>query len=230
MFFAREGRGLPQLDTNADKNAAENNDPGIELALFRSPGWPYSVFPDNSIASVTGEYRLRFSARSVLQTEGLAFHKGTRPVPMNFRARKPTGHDIAEDVRATGGIIDVLPEGGVYETTVYLLAGQTVEYGLLGLPSPQIDAQGKTGYYRYSPFPEGGREGNRHRPRLHGGEQGRRQKTNRRLQEVQGHPRLEGRLCSKPAPTRPEFTAAVGSVRNRHTGTFLRPPRDRGDA
>ncbi len=66
---------------------------------------------------------------------------GTQPVPMNFRARKPTNHDIAEDVRVTGGIIDVQPEGGVYETTVYLLAGQTIEYGMLGLPVPQIDAQ-----------------------------------------------------------------------------------------
>jgi hypothetical protein len=78
---------------------------------------------------------------------------------MNFRARKPTNHDIAEEVRVTGGIIDVQPEGGVYETTVYLLAGQTIEYGMLGLPVPQIDAQGKTGYYRYPPFPEGGQPG-----------------------------------------------------------------------
>jgi membrane peptidoglycan carboxypeptidase len=78
---------------------------------------------------------------------------------MNFRARKPTNHDIAEDVRVTGGIIDVQPEGGVYETTVYLLAGQTIEYGMLGLPVPQIDAQGKTGYYRYPPLPEGGQPG-----------------------------------------------------------------------
>jgi hypothetical protein len=102
---------------------------------------------------------VRFSAHSVLQTEGFVFKKGTQPVPMNFRARKPTNHDIAEDVRVTGGIIDVQPEGGVYETTVYLLAGQTIEYGMLGLPVPQIDAQGKTGHYRYPPFPEGGQPG-----------------------------------------------------------------------
>jgi len=78
---------------------------------------------------------------------------------MTFRSRKPTNHDIAEDVRVTGGIIDVQPGGGVYETTVHLLAGQTIEYGLLGLPTPQIDAQGRTGYYRYPPFPDGGQPG-----------------------------------------------------------------------
>jgi len=159
LFYARDGKGF-DLDA---KNWAEQKeaapDPNIEFALFRSPGWPYAVYPKNIIASATGEYRVRFSARSVLQTEGFVLKKGTQPVPMNFRARKPTNHDIAEDVRVTGGIIDVQPDGGVHETTVYLLAGQTIEYGMLGLPVPQIDAQGKTGYYRYPPFPEGGQPG-----------------------------------------------------------------------
>ena len=159
MFYARDGKGLATLDQQADEVAKDRDDPSLELALFRSPGWPYAVYPKNIIASATGEYRVRFSAQSVLQTEGLIFKPGTRPVPMNFRARKPTNHDIAEDVRATGGVIDVQPGGGVYETTVYLLAGQTIEYGLLGLPAPQIDAQGKVGYYRYPPLPEGGQPG-----------------------------------------------------------------------
>jgi hypothetical protein len=159
LFYARDGKGF-DVDS---KNWAEPNetepDPNIEFALFRSPGWPYAVYPKNVIAYATGEYRVRFSARSVLQVEGFELKKGTQSVPMNFRARKPTNHDIAEDVRVTGGIIDVQPEGGVYETTVYLLAGQTIEYGMLGLPVPQIDAQGKTGSYRYPPFPDGGQPG-----------------------------------------------------------------------
>ena len=78
---------------------------------------------------------------------------------MTFRARKLTDHDIAEDVRSTGGILDIQSAGGVYETTVYLNQGQTIEYGLLGLPSPQIDAEGRTGYFRYPPFPAGGQPG-----------------------------------------------------------------------
>ena len=84
---------------------------------------------------------------------------------MTFRSRRPTNHDIAEDVRSTGGIIDVHPEGGagpangIYETTVYLNAGQTIEYGLLGLPAPQPDVKGITALYRYPPFPAGGQPG-----------------------------------------------------------------------
>jgi len=34
-----------------------------------------------------------------------------------------------------------------------------VEYGLLGLPVPQVDAEGKTGEYRYPPLPPGGQPG-----------------------------------------------------------------------
>jgi hypothetical protein len=159
MFYARDGKGLATLNDKEQQAAIATDDPALELALFRSPGWPYAVYPSKILATATGEYRVRFSARSVLQTEGFVLNKGTRPVPMNFRSRKPTNHDQAEEVRMTGGIIDVQPEGGVYETTVYLLAGQTIEYGMLGLPTPQIDAQGKTGYYRFPPFPEGGQPG-----------------------------------------------------------------------
>jgi mono/diheme cytochrome c family protein len=159
LFYARDGR---RVDLEANKPVQGDPvapDSGLEFALFRSPGWPYAVYPQTIRASATGDYRVRFSARSVVQTADFACERGTRPVPLTFRARKPTNHDIAEDVRITGGIIDVQPEGGIYETTVHLLAGQTLEYGLLGLPVPQIDAQGKTGYYRYPPFPEGGQPG-----------------------------------------------------------------------
>lgn len=159
MFYARDGKGLAELNVEEQQRAMATDDPSLEMVLFRSPGWPYAVFPAKTLATATGEYRVRFSARSVLQTEGFVLRKGMRPVPMNFRSRKPTSHDQAEDVRMTGGIIDVQPEGGVYETTVYLLAGQTIEYGMLGLPVPQIDALGRTGYYRFPPFPEGGQPG-----------------------------------------------------------------------
>ena len=159
LFYARNGMGFDLDEKNADSSKETDFDPDIELGLFRSPGWPYAVYPKTLIASATGEYLVRFSARSVLQTAGFVFKEGTQPVPMNFRARKPSSHDIAEDVRVTGGMIDVQPEGGVYETKVYLLRGQTIEYGLLGLPAPQIDAQGKTGYYRYPPLPEAGQPG-----------------------------------------------------------------------
>ena len=76
-----------------------------------------------------------------------------------LRSRKPTNHDIAEDTRSTGGIIDIQPEGGVYETTVRLAAGQTIEYGLLGLPAPQPDVKGMTAAYRFAPFPADGHPG-----------------------------------------------------------------------
>ena len=159
LFFSRDSKGIDLELRAPPKGQKDEPDPSVELALFRSPGWPYAVWPDKLIAHTSGEYRVRFSARSVVQLNDFVLKPGTRSVPMTFRARKPTNHDIAENVRPTGGIIDILPEGRAYETIVYLQEGQTIEYGLLGLPSPQIDAQGKTGYYRYPPFPEGGQPG-----------------------------------------------------------------------
>ena len=159
LFFSRDSKGI-DLELRAPPRGYKHEpDPSVELALFRSPGWPYAVWPHKLIAHTAGEYRVRFSARSVVQLKDFVLKRGTRSVPMTFRARKPTNHDIAENVRPTGGILDILPEGRVHETTVYLKEGETIEYGLLGLPSPEIDAQGKTGYYRYPPFPEGGQPG-----------------------------------------------------------------------
>jgi hypothetical protein len=157
MFFARDSKGI---DSNEKGDEA---DPTVEMAMFRSPGWPYAIFPKKLVTAVDGDYRVRFSARAVLQTEGFLLKPATQPVPMTFRSRRPTNHDIAEDVRSVGGIIDIQPNAkpgvGVYETIVRLGAGQTVEYGLLGLPVPQPDAQGITGSYRFPPFPEGGQPG-----------------------------------------------------------------------
>ena len=159
LFFSRDSKGIDLEMRSPPRGYKHEPDPSVELALFRSPGWPYAVWPYKWIAPTAGEYRVRFSARSVVQLKDFVLKRGTRSVPMTFRARKPTNHDIAENVRPTGGIIDILPEGRVHETTVFLQEGETIEYGLLGLPSPEIDAQGKTGYYRYPPFPEGGQPG-----------------------------------------------------------------------
>jgi mono/diheme cytochrome c family protein len=153
MFFARDSKGI---DSNEKGDEA---DPTVEMAMFRSPGWPYAIFPKKLVTTIAGDYRVRFSARAVLQTQGFLLKPATQSVPMTFRSRRPTNHDIAEDVRSVGGIIDVQPGGGVYETIVQLGAGQTIEYGMLGLPTPQPDAQGITGSYRFPPFPEGGQPG-----------------------------------------------------------------------
>ncbi len=157
MFFARNSVGI---DSNEKGDEA---DPTVEMAMFRSPGWPYAIFPKKLVTPAAGAYRVRFSARAVLQTAGFVLKPATQPVPMTFRSRRPTNHDIAEDVKSVGGILDIQPnaqlDAGVYETIVQLGAGQTVEYGLLGLPVPQPDAQGITGSYRFPPFPEGGQPG-----------------------------------------------------------------------
>ncbi len=157
MFFARNAVGI---DSN---EKGEEADPTVEMVLCRSPGWPYAVFPKKLVTPAAGAYRVRFSARAVLQQPGFKLTPATLPVPMTFRSRRPTNHDIAEDVKSVGGILDIQPNAqpgvGVYETIVQLGAGQTIEYGLLGLPVPQPDARGITGAYRFPPFPEGGQPG-----------------------------------------------------------------------
>ncbi len=157
MFFARNSVGI---DSN---EKGEEADPTVEMAMFRSPGWPYAIYPKKLVTPAPGAYRVRFAARAVLQQPGFKLTPATQPVPFIFRSRRPTNHDIAEDVKSVGGIIDIQPSGQsdarVYETIVQLGAGQTIEYGLLGLPVPQPDARGITGSYRFPPFPEGGQPG-----------------------------------------------------------------------
>jgi hypothetical protein len=157
MFFAQDSQAISIAKEDA-KNAA--NDEQIELALFRSAHWPYYGYPKGFIARLPGEYKVRFSARAVLQQPGHKLAPATQPVPMTFRARKPSGPDVSGDVRATGGIMDVPPEKTTFETIIRLLPGETFEYSLLGLPVPLArNVKGGPPTYRYPPFPEGGQPG-----------------------------------------------------------------------
>ncbi|HUQ94979.1 MAG TPA: DUF1592 domain-containing protein [Bryobacteraceae bacterium] len=161
MFFIKDNKGI-NVESERGRSLSPElaADPTVEMGLFRSPGWPYGAFPRGFAAKHPGEYRVRFHARAVLQHPGFQLSSAQQAVPMTFRSRRPTNHDIAEDVKSTGGILEIQPQPRVYETTVLLAAGQTIEYGLLGLPVPQVDAiPSKPGSYRYPPFPPGGQPG-----------------------------------------------------------------------
>jgi hypothetical protein len=160
MFFIKDNKGVNvQSERSTPLTKELEEDPTLEMGLFRSPGWPYGAFPRGFAAKHPGQYKIRFAARAVLQHPGFQLADAKQPVPMTLRSRRPTNHDIAEDVKSVGGILEIRPGKNVYETTVFLAAGQTVEYGLLGLPVPQVDAEGKTGSYRYPPFPPEGQPG-----------------------------------------------------------------------
>jgi mono/diheme cytochrome c family protein len=155
MFFAKDNKAVDgkQLDEFKD-------DPAVELALFRSAHWPYYGYPRGFVARLSGEYRVRFSARAVLQTNGYVLKPATQPVPMTFRARKPSGPDVSGDVRATGGILDIHTEVATYETAIRLRERETFEYSLLGLPVPLArNVKGGPPTYRYPPFPADGQPG-----------------------------------------------------------------------
>lgn len=155
MFFAKDNKAVIAKELETLKN-----DSALELALFRSAHWPFFGYPRGFVAKLPGEYRVRFSARAVLQTDGYQLQPATEPLPMTFRARKPSGPDVSGDVRATGGIVDIQPKTAAYETIVYLLPSETFEYSLLGLPVPLArNVNGGPPTYRYPPFPEGGQPG-----------------------------------------------------------------------
>jgi len=160
MFFIKGNKGVNVENERPRQLTPElEQDTEIEMGLFRSPGWPYGAFPRGFAAPHAGEYRVRIEARAVLQHAGFRVSQAPAYVPMTFRSRRPTNHDIAEDVKLTGGILEI-HEPRVYETTVLLGKGQTVEYGMLGLPVPQVDAiPSKPGSYRFPPFPAEGAPG-----------------------------------------------------------------------
>ncbi len=160
MFFAKDSKivNIDNVQFRALSKSGEH-DPAVELVMSRSAGWPYSAYPQALAVKYPGEYRVRFSARAVLQQPGFEIKPALVPQPMTFRSRKPSNQDTAEDVRNTGGTIDIQPGVHVYETTVLLNVGQTIEYGLLGLPTPQPDVNNIPGSYRFPPLPEGGAPG-----------------------------------------------------------------------
>lgn len=160
MFFARDNKAM-DLKGYHDKNEKNGaRDETIEMALFRAASWPYLGTPKNFTAKRTGNYKVRFSARAVLQQPGYVLLPAKKPVPMTFRTRKPAGVDIINEVHDAGGIMDIQPEKRVYETTVRLRKGEAIEYSLLGLPMPlAMNPNGSAPSYRYPPFPEGGQPG-----------------------------------------------------------------------
>lgn len=165
MFFARDGKFIDwgtMKDKGGEKEAFKKGatDGSIEMALFRSASWPYIGNPRGILAKDSGHYRVRISARAVLQQPGYVIIPAKAPVPLTFRTRKPAGADIINEVRAEGGIIDVQPDQQVYETTIRLREGESFEYSLLGLPMPLArNPNGSAPSYRYPPFPEGGQPG-----------------------------------------------------------------------
>ncbi len=162
MFFTRDNKAMEFKNKGqrekSEKEGAKDNT--IEMALFRAASWPYLGTPKHFTAKRTGNYKVRFSARAVLQQPGYVITPATQPLPMTFRSRKPAGVDIINEVHDTGGIIDIQPEKRVYETTVRLREGEAIEYSLLGLPMPlAMNPNGSAPSYRYPPFPEGGQPG-----------------------------------------------------------------------
>lgn len=161
MFFARDNKAIDDLKGHHDKDEKHSaKDDTIELALFRAASWPYLGTPKHFTAKRAGNYKVRFSARAVLQQPGYVITPATQHLPMTFRTRKPAGVDIINEVHDSGGIIDIQPDKRVYETTVRLRNGEAIEYSLLGLPMPlAMNPNGSAPSYRYPPFPEGGQPG-----------------------------------------------------------------------
>lgn len=161
MFYAKNNQLLPLSGGElAELRRSGQHDSDVELAIFRSAHWPYYGYPHGFVTTLPGRYKVRFSARSVLQKAGFHLEPATKPVPMTFRARKPSGPDVSGDVRATGGVMDIGPETSIYETTILLKPSETFEYSLLGLPVPLArNVNNGPPEYRYPPFPEGGQPG-----------------------------------------------------------------------
>ena len=163
-LFAGEAYGEPQSRFFAKESQKVSNpeadDADVECAIFRSAYWPYHGYPRGFVARRSGVYRVRFKARAVHQLDSFTLVPAPQPVPMTFRARVPSGPDVSGDVQAVGGLFDIAPEGGDYETTVLLKQGQTIEYSLLGLAVPLArNVNGGEPTYRFPPLPPGGHPG-----------------------------------------------------------------------
>ncbi len=161
MFYAKNNKRLPLANNELQELRKQNPlDASIELAIFRSATWPYYGYPNGFRATEEGFYRIRFSARAVLQKQDFTLVPATQTIPMTFRARKVSGPDVTGDVRATGGIMDIPPTPTVFETTIYLKETETFEYSLLGLPQPRaINPPDAPLYYDFPPMPAKGHPG-----------------------------------------------------------------------
>jgi hypothetical protein len=161
MFYAKDNKRLPL--SNPDLQEIRKKDPldtSIELAIFRSATWPYYGYPNGFRANEDGFYRVRFSARAVLQKTDFILRPASQPIPMTFRARKVSGPDVTGDVRATGGIMDIPPTPTVFNTIIKLKKSETFEYSLLGLPQPRaINPPNAPLYYDFPPMPKDGHPG-----------------------------------------------------------------------
>jgi mono/diheme cytochrome c family protein len=163
-LFGGEAYGEPQsrffAKDSQKVDKPEADDAEVECAIFRSAYWPYHGYPRGFVAKRSGVYRVRFRARAVHQIENFTLVPAPQSVSMTFRARAPSGPDVSGDVQAVGGLFDIAPEGGDYQTTVLLKKGQTIEYSLLGLAVPlarNVNGGGPT--YRFPPLPPGGHPG-----------------------------------------------------------------------
>ena len=69
MFFARDSKALSN-----EALAKTPKDTKVEVAVFRSAHWPYFGYPQTFTAKRAGRYRVKFSARAVLQQKPHAVH------------------------------------------------------------------------------------------------------------------------------------------------------------
>ena len=161
MFYAKNNKRLPLAGPELQELRNQTPlDTSIELAIFRSATWPYYGYPNGFQATEEGFYRVRFSARAVLQKPNFSLTPATKTIPMTFRARKVSGPDVTGDVRATGGIMDIPSKPTIFETTIYLKKTETFEYSLLGLPQPRaINPPDAPLYYDFPPMPQDGHPG-----------------------------------------------------------------------
>ncbi|OYW19501.1 MAG: hypothetical protein B7Z55_08710, partial [Planctomycetales bacterium 12-60-4] len=107
MFFTRDNKAIEfkGKDKGGPTEKDSAKDETLEMAVFRSASWPYLGTPKHFTAKRTGNYKVRFSARAVLQQPGYVITPATQPLPMTFRTRKPAGVDIINEVHDSGGII-----------------------------------------------------------------------------------------------------------------------------
>ena len=92
MFFAKDSKRVPLSGAQLNEvRAAKPLDTDYELAIFRSATWPYYGYPQGFVASQEGFYKVRFSARAVLQTPEFELIPAKASIPMTFRARNVRG-------------------------------------------------------------------------------------------------------------------------------------------